>query len=85
MAHDSEVSVAFLTRGIAGLEDADDETAVAAAATGRRTPETTTPRDKARSQMLWMLAQARRAAKNGRVEDARWWRDRATCALWNMN
>jgi hypothetical protein len=41
--------------------------------------ETTTQRDKARSQVLWMVGQARR------VDDVRWWHDRATCALWNMN
>jgi hypothetical protein len=69
MADDSNVIVASLTRS---LEDTDDET-------------TATQRDKARSQVLWMIGQARRAAKNGRVDDVRWWRDRATCALWNMN
>jgi hypothetical protein len=47
--------------------------------------ETSMQRDKARSQVLWMVGQARRAAEIGRVDDARWWRDRATCALWNMN
>lgn len=70
MAEDSKVIVASLT---CNLEDTDDETT------------TQRQRDKARSQALWMVGQARRAAKNGRVDDVRWWRDRATCALWNMN
>jgi hypothetical protein len=42
-------------------------------------------REAARSQMLWMVGQASRAAKSGRVDNARWWRDRAVSALWNMN
>ena len=45
----------------------------------------TTPRNRARAQMLWMVDQARRAAKNGRADAARWWRHRAVCALWNMS
>jgi hypothetical protein len=32
-----------------------------------------------------MVDQARRAAENERVDGAGWWRERATCALWNMN
>jgi len=32
-----------------------------------------------------MVDQARRAPKNERVDDAGWWRERATCALWTMN
>jgi len=42
-------------------------------------------RHKARSQMLWMVDKARHAANNQRVDDSRWWRDKAICALWNMN
>ena len=45
----------------------------------------TTQRDKARSQVLWMVDQARRAAKDGRAYDARWWSHGAIRALWNMN
>lgn len=44
-----------------------------------------TQRDKARSQVLWMVDQARRAAKNGRAYDAQWWSHGAIRALWNMN
>jgi hypothetical protein len=62
----------------------DEETTVITLATGRRSSQTT-KRDAARSQMLWMAGQASRAAKSERVDDARWWRDRAVCALWNMN
>lgn len=53
-------------------------------ATGEWGPPTT-QREAARSQMLWMVGQASRAAKSGRVDDARWWRERAVSALWNMN
>jgi len=53
--------------------------------TGGWTSETTTRRDTARSQVLWMVDQARRAAENERVDDVGWWRERATCALWNVN
>jgi len=55
------------------------------AGTGKLTGESTAQRNQARSQVLWMVDRARRAAKNGYVDDARWWRDRAICALWNMN
>jgi hypothetical protein len=55
-----------------------------AAAPPEWTAEIAVQRHKARSQMLWMVDQARHAAKNQRVDDARWWRERAICALWNM-
>jgi hypothetical protein len=45
----------------------------------------TTHRDRARWQELWMVRQARRAATKGHADDARWWSDKAICALWNMN
>jgi hypothetical protein len=83
MAEDTKAIVGCITRKIASIEDIDEATDVVVA-TGRRSPQTT-QRDAARSQMLWMVGQASRAAKSGRVDDARWWRDRAVSALWNMN
>jgi hypothetical protein len=83
MAEDTKAIVGSITRRIASIEDTDEATDVVVA-TGRRSPQTT-QRDAARSQMLWMVGQASRAAKSGRVDDARWWRDRAVSALWNMN
>jgi hypothetical protein len=62
-------------------EDTKTDVVVATGELGRPT----TQREAARSQMLWMVGQASRAAKSGRVDDARWWRDRAVSALWNMN
>ena len=62
-------------------EDTKTDVVVATGEWGRPT----TQREAARSQMLWMVGQASRAAKSGRVDDARWWRDRAVSALWNMN
>ena len=76
--------VESITGRIASIEDTDKETNVVTVGTGRQSPQTT-QRDAARSQMLWMVGQASRAAKSGRVDDARWWRDRAVCALWNMS
>lgn len=64
-------------------EDTDDRATVVAVTTGWTLE--TTQRDKARAQMLWLVDQARRAAKNGRADDARWWSDRAMCTLWNTN
>ena len=61
-----------------------DETNVVTVANGWRRPPMTL-RDAARSQMLWMAGQASRAARSGRVDDARWWHERAVCALWNMS
>jgi hypothetical protein len=58
---------------------------VAAVTTGELIQEIAAQRHKARSQVLWMLDQARDAAKNERVDDARWWREKAICALWNLN
>jgi hypothetical protein len=83
MAEDTKAIVGCITRKIASIEDIDEPTDVVVA-TGRRSPQTT-QRDAARSQMLWMVGQASRAAKSGRVDDARWWRDRAVSAVWNMN
>jgi len=67
------------------VADTDAATNVVTVATGRWIREAATQRDKARSQVLWMVGRARRATKHGRVGEARWWRDRAICALWNMN
>jgi hypothetical protein len=61
-----------------------DETHVVTVANGWRRPPMT-QRDAARSQVLWMAGQASRAARSGRVDDARWWHERAVCALWNMS
>ena len=83
MAEDRKAIVGSVARGIASIDDTDEGATVVAVATGWA-PETT-QRHKARSQVLWLIDQARRAAKNGRAHDARWWSDRATCALWNMN
>jgi hypothetical protein len=58
---------------------------VAVVTTGELIQEISAQRYKARSQVLWMLDQARDAAKNERVDDARWWREKAICALWNLN
>jgi hypothetical protein len=84
MAEDTKAIVASIMREIARIEDEDSdaETRVVLP-TGRWSPQTT--RDAARSEMLWMVGQASRAAKSGQVDDARWWRDRAVSALWNMN
>jgi hypothetical protein len=82
MAEDTRAIVGSIMRKIASSEDADAETSVVVA-TGQWSPQTT--RDAARSEMLWMVGQASRAAKSGHVDDARWWRDRAASALWNMN
>jgi hypothetical protein len=73
-----------MTRKIASIEDTDEETRVVTVATGHRSPQTT-QRDAARSQILWMVGRASRAAESGRADDARWWHDRAVSALWNMN
>jgi hypothetical protein len=64
-------------------KDTDEGATVVAVTTGWM--RETTQRDKARSQVLWLVDQARRAAKNERADDARWWSDRAMCALWNTN
>jgi len=83
MTEDTKAIVGSRTRKIASIEDTDEATDVVVA-TGEWSPPTT-QREAARSQMLWMVGQASRAAKSGRVDDARWWRDRAVSALWNMN
>jgi hypothetical protein len=83
MAGDTKGIVGCNTCKIASTEDTDQATDVVVA-TGQWSPQTT-QREAARSQMLWMMGQAGRAAKTGRVDDARWWRDRAVSALWNMN
>ena len=86
MGEDSKTIVGSVARGLASIEDTGEETDVVAGATGRWTPETTTPpRDKARWHVLGMVDQARRAAENERVDDARWWRERRHAPLWNMN
>ena len=83
MAEDIKAIVGSITRKIASIEDTDAATNVVVAA-GRWSPQTT-QRDAARSQMLWMVDQARDAAKNERLDAARWWREKAICALWNLN
>ena len=83
MGEDIKAIAGPITRKVASIEDTDEATDVVVA-TGPWSPPTT-QREAARSQMLWMVGQASRAAKNGRVDDARWWRDRAVSALWNMN
>jgi hypothetical protein len=83
MTEDTKAIVGSRTRKIASIEDIDEATDVVLA-TGEWSPPTT-QREAARSQMLWMVGQASRAAKSGLVDDARWWRDRAVSALWNMN
>jgi hypothetical protein len=85
MARDSKAFVGHSTRESASIEDTDEASSIVTAATGRWAQESTTPRNQARSQVLWMVDRARRAAKNGCPDDACWWRDRAICALWNMN
>jgi hypothetical protein len=66
-------------------EDNGEGASVAAVTTGELTQEMAAQRQKARSQMLWMIDQARDAAKNERVAAARWWREKAICALWNLS
>lgn len=85
MARDSKANVGYSTRESASIEDTDEATDVVTVATGRWAQEWTTQRDQARSQVLWMVDQARRAAENGCPDDAWWWRDRAISALWNIN
>lgn len=85
MVEDCKVSVGPVTRGTATFEDAGDAASVAAMTTDEVTLEMAAQRHKARSQMLWMVGKARDATKNERVADARWWRERAICALWNLN
>jgi hypothetical protein len=85
MARDSKAFVGHSTRGSASIEDTDEASSIVTVATGRWAQESTTQRDQARSQVLWMVDRARRAAENGCPDDAWWWRDRAISALWNMN
>jgi hypothetical protein len=70
--------------GITSIEDAVEGLNAVAWATVWWTLETTR-RDRARWQALWLVRQARRAATKGHAGDARWWSDKAICALWNMN
>ena len=77
MAEDRKVIVGSIASAITSMEDTDEGVSAAA--------RETTQRDKARSQILWMVEQARRAAKDGRADDARSWGDGAASALWNMN
>lgn len=85
MAEDSKAIVGHSTRERASIEDTDEAAYVVIPATRRWTRGPTTQRDKARSQVLWMVGRARRATEHGSVDDAHWWRDRALCALWNLN
>ena len=77
MAEDRTAAVGSVASGIASIENTDEGVDAAAVEM--------THRDKARSQVLWLVDQARRAARDGRANDARWWRNEAICALWNMN
>ena len=77
MAEDLETIVGSMAGEITSTEDTDEGVDAAAVATSQL--------GKARSQWLWMVDRARRAAKDGRAGDARWWRNRAMDALWNMN
>ena len=81
MAEDCRAIVGSVARGTANIEDTGEAASVAAVATGELTLEMAAQRHKARSQMLWMVDQAKDAAKNERVDDARWWREKAICAL----
>jgi len=69
----------------ANIEDPREAASDTAAATPEWTAGMAVQRHKARSQMLWMVDKARHAANNQRVDDSRWWREKAVCALWNMN
>ena len=80
--HDQEAAADG--KGFSMVEDYRAVVPPGAYGTGEWTPEKAAQRHKARSQMLWMVDQARHAAKNQRVDDARWWREQAICALWNM-
>ena len=82
---DRKAIVGSVARRIASIKNIDEGASVVAVTAGGWTPETTTQRSKGRSQVLWMVDQARRAAENERVDDARWWRARAIRALWNMS
>jgi hypothetical protein len=85
MIEDWKGIVRSVAHGIKSIDDTGEGVTVGAVAPkGGSTPETM-QRDRARSQLLWLVDQAWRAAKNGRADDARWWNDRAVCALWNMN
>ena len=85
MAEDRKAIVGSSTLEIAHLEDIDEAPGVVTVATGLWILHEATQREKARSQMLWMVDRARRAARDGCVDDSQWWCDRAVRALWNMN
>ena len=85
MAEDCKAIVGSVAGGTAKIENTGEAASVAAVTTGEWTSERAAQRHRARSQMLWMVDQARHAAKNERLDDARWWRERAMCALWNLN
>jgi hypothetical protein len=85
MAEDCKAIVGSLAHGTATIEDTGAGASVAAVTTGELTQEMAAQRQKARSQMLWMVDRARDAAKSERVDDARWWREKAICALWNLS
>jgi hypothetical protein len=85
MAEDCKAIVGAVARGTANSEDTGGGASVAAVTTGELSQEMAAQRHKARAQMLWMVDQARDAAKDERVDDARWWREKAICALWNLN
>jgi hypothetical protein len=85
MAGDCNAIVGPVARGTANIEDTGNTASLAAVATGELTLEMAARRRKARSQVLWMVDQARDAAKHERVEAARWWHEKAIRALWNLN
>jgi hypothetical protein len=71
--------------GVPGATVTEGVVTVQSNATDNSCRRQMTHRDEARSQVLWMAGQASRAAKSGQIDDARWWHERAVCALWNMN
>ena len=85
MAKDGKAIVGSVARGTTNIEDVGEAASVAAVTTGESTLEMPAQRRTARSQILWMVDRARDAARNERVDDARWWREKAICALWNLN
>jgi len=76
MAEDRRAIVGSVASWVTCVDDAEGVSVAA---------EATTRRDRARAQVWWMVDQARRAAQNGRADDARWWSHGAIDALWNLN
>jgi len=85
MAGDGKAIVGSVASGTADSEDTGKTASLEAVATGESTLEVAAQRHKARSQVQWMVDQARDAVKDERVEDARWWHEKAIGAQWNLN